>query len=107
MKKNKAIHADGTINCDCIIRFPASNASSPKQLSELIIKIKFAISKKLIQDVTDLAIEHSMSFDLIEANNQWPDIIENDFECMSCGKKFQLFADTYHGSFRNGWSIKN
>ncbi len=101
------MHIEKTINCDCIIHFPASNVSSPKQLSELIIKIKFVISKKLIQDITDLALENSMPFDLVEANKQWPDIIENDFECLSCGKKFKLFADTYHGSFRNGWSIKN
>jgi hypothetical protein len=33
---------------------------------------------------------------------QWPsDSVEHNLECLSCGRKFQLFADTYHG--HAGW----
>ncbi|RJP21371.1 MAG: hypothetical protein C4520_10180 [Candidatus Abyssobacteria bacterium SURF_5] len=34
----------------------------------------------------------------------WPaDILEHDFQCVSCRRKFNLFADTYHGNGR--WKI--
>jgi hypothetical protein len=35
---------------------------------------------------------------------EWPsDVVEHNFECASCGRKFQLFADTYHG--HAGWDL--
>ncbi len=30
---------------------------------------------------------------------QWPgDVLTHEFRCSSCGKLFELFADTFHGS---------
>ena len=35
---------------------------------------------------------------------EWPaNLVEHDFECSACGRKFQLFADTYLG--RAGWGV--
>lgn len=32
-------------------------------------------------------------------NPQWPaDTVEHNFQCNTCGRCFQLFADTYHGN---------
>ena len=29
---------------------------------------------------------------------EWPaDVVEHNFQCNTCGRTFQLFADTYHG----------
>ena len=34
----------------------------------------------------------------------WPaDIVEHNLECANCGRKFQLFADTYRG--HAGWGL--
>jgi hypothetical protein len=35
---------------------------------------------------------------------EWPsDIVEHNLECSSCGRKFQLFADTFRG--HAGWGL--
>lgn len=35
---------------------------------------------------------------------EWPaDTVEHNFECAVCGRRFQLFADTYHG--HAGWDL--
>ncbi len=35
---------------------------------------------------------------------EWPgDIVEHNLECATCGRKFQLFADTYRG--HAGWGL--
>ena len=37
-------------------------------------------------------------------NSEWPaDIVEHNLHCASCGRKFQLFADTYRG--HAGWGV--
>lgn len=37
-------------------------------------------------------------------NSEWPaDTAEHNFQCTACGRKFQLFADTYHG--HAGWDL--
>jgi len=36
--------------------------------------------------------------------DEWPaDIVEHNVECSTCGRKFQLFADTYRGNA--GWGL--
>ena len=36
--------------------------------------------------------------------DEWPaDIVEHNLECAACGRKFQLFADTYRGNA--GWGL--
>jgi hypothetical protein len=30
----------------------------------------------------------------------WPDIVTYRFRCEACGQRFELFADTYHGTGR-------
>ena len=33
---------------------------------------------------------------------KWPsDIVSHEFECLTCGRRFSRFADTYHGTA--GW----
>lgn len=37
-------------------------------------------------------------------NDEWPaDIVEHNLECVACGRKFQLFADTFRG--HAGWGL--
>jgi hypothetical protein len=36
--------------------------------------------------------------------DEWPaDIVEHNLECATCGRKFQLFADTFRGNA--GWGL--
>lgn len=48
----------------------------------------------------------SVPFEEVDAEGYWQDIISNQFVCSNCNNKFELFADTYHGSNRNGWYFK-
>jgi|SRR5215831_5260351 len=37
-------------------------------------------------------------------NPEWPaDLVEHNLECATCGRAFQLFADTYRG--HAGWGV--
>jgi hypothetical protein len=37
-------------------------------------------------------------------NPEWPaDLVEHNLECNTCGRSFQLFADTYRG--HAGWGV--
>jgi len=37
-------------------------------------------------------------------NPQWPgNVAEHGFQCRSCGRTYQLFADTFHG--RASWDL--
>lgn len=37
-------------------------------------------------------------------NPEWPaDLVENNLQCTTCGRSFQLFADTYRG--HAGWGV--
>jgi hypothetical protein len=41
--------------------------------------------------------ESERAFDLTEAG-PWPDFIEHEFQCSSCGQVFRLGVETYHGA---------
>ncbi|MFC6647021.1 hypothetical protein ACFQBQ_15845 [Granulicella cerasi] len=47
--------------------------------------------------------DHNVALEEIVQSDTWPDdILITDLECTMCGEKFELFANTYHGSAQ--WS---
>lgn len=38
------------------------------------------------------------SFLALGPKDAWPDVMRYHFTCRHCGRPFQLFAETYHGS---------
>ena len=64
----------------------------PREYLELALRIL-----NLVKDGTFVLLESTCTLeDLFKS--EWPsDIVEHNLECTACGRKFQLFADTYHG----------
>lgn len=40
-------------------------------------------------------------FDELVSSGRWDDVLHYRFQCNTCGKLFELHAETYHGS--GGW----
>jgi hypothetical protein len=70
----------------------------PREYLELALRLL-----NLVKDGGFVLTESTCSLeDLFKP--QWPfDTVEHNFECASCGRRFQLFADTYHG--HAGWGL--
>ncbi|MEW6443221.1 MAG: hypothetical protein AB1640_19980 [bacterium] len=39
----------------------------------------------------------SQPFEPANSSGPWNDVVNHLFRCTSCGRKFELFAETYHG----------
>nr|WP_319393780.1 hypothetical protein [uncultured Desulfobacter sp.] len=83
------------------------SAKTPNKLKALIGKVKLAVDEGVFVEVNAEKYDYVEPFEKINASGGWPDIIENEFECTSCKKRYLLFADTYHGGSNNGWSESN
>ena len=53
-------------------------------------------------NVEDLDIPEQQALDSILAANVLPDIVQYRIQCAVCGDRFELFADTHHGT--GGWT---
>lgn len=71
---------------------------TPKDLSHAIRIAKESLADKTISTVGDETGKWSRPFDKVDAEGGWDDIVEYVFACNSCGRRFQLSAETYHGS---------
>ena len=78
-------------------------AGSPKVLIGIIREVKLAVVEKVLIEIEKEKLEHSDPFELVSIEGPWNDIVLNYFECLSCKKKFKLFANTYQGNPNNGW----
>jgi hypothetical protein len=70
----------------------------PSQLRKAI-----NIANDNIVDLTISVVENktdnwSQSFGKFVETGKWDDIVYHQFKCNSCGQRFQLNAETYHGS---------
>ena len=64
-----------------------------RQLIELVVSGRF------------LLVEASCPLEEMLSEPLPGDVVSHDFECADCGRRFHLFADTYHG--RAGWRLAN
>lgn len=76
---------------------------NPEQLSEVIQRVKAAVQSGLLIPVESSESENVQSFNQVQVQPPWPDVIINKFTCSSCGGRFKLVANTYQGSPKNGW----
>jgi hypothetical protein len=88
---------------DLCVRYPI------RQPNDLIKAIK--IAKQNVEDGTiielpDFESINQNSFAVVASGEAWGDIIEYNFCCSSCGERFSLHAETYHGS-GGYWEPKN
>ena len=64
----------------------------PREYLELALRML-----NLVKDGSFVLLESTCSLDDL-FKPEWPsDIVEHNLECATCGRKYQLFADTYHG----------
>jgi hypothetical protein len=52
----------------------------------------------LVERVFAPQLGNGASFMEIAAGGNWGDFVDFRFECTSCGEKYRLLAETYHGS---------
>ena len=94
--------------CQTCISFSQKiSANHPKKLTALITKIKAAVENGTLIEIEGSHGDYADPFSKVEASGDWQDIINNEFRCSVCAKHYVLFADTYHGGNRNGWSEAN
>lgn len=65
------------------------------------LKKAIRIAKENVADNTLNVLEEqnqNTPFDNLTPDGGWDDVLSYIFECNSCGKKFELIAETYHGS---------
>jgi len=80
---------------------------NPRELTALISDIKLAVENGVITPLTPDPKRYEQDFNLVLPEPPWSDIILNRFQCTNCGAQFELFANTYQGSNKNGWHPKN
>lgn len=68
------------------------------------LKKAFAVARDNLADSTISNITTGgdcKPFDELVASGKWDDVLRYHFQCNSCGQKFELSAETYHGA--GGW----
>ena len=71
---------------------------SPSELSKAVRVVRANLDDGTLAEVAVEAAVGAPCFDELGDSGTWPDIVLNAFECTTCGARFKLFADTYHGS---------
>ena len=79
---------------------------NPRELTALISSIKLAVDNGVVVPLAPDAKRYEQDFNLVLADPPWSDLILNRFKCTKCGAQFELFANTYQGSNKNGWHPK-
>ncbi|MEW8027637.1 MAG: hypothetical protein AB2806_07840 [Candidatus Thiodiazotropha sp.] len=79
---------------------------NPSELSTLIKRVKFEVTEGNLIALPPVEDGWQEEFKLVPVKPPWSDIILNYFKCSNCGTHFKLFADTYHGSNKNGWYLE-
>jgi len=76
-------------------------ARGESDLVAVLTTVRQAVdSGAVVYDAT--ASEHALSgqpsFLDLDLSRPWPDVLDYRFCCPSCGRRFRLSAETYHGS---------
>jgi hypothetical protein len=70
----------------------------PSDLRKAIAVARDNLADGMISDVTT---GHGRLFDELTTSGKWDDVLLYHFQCNTCGQKFELSVETYHGS--GGW----
>lgn len=70
----------------------------PRDYLQFALRVLKVVEAGALEELESTCTLHDLFKD------EWPaDIVEHNLECASCGRKFQLFADTYRG--HAGWGL--
>ncbi len=93
------------MNCDncCKLKFISDkNNSNPKLYLECLNYVKDLVQSGYFQQRDDIS-PYCKTTDLSDTKRAggWNyDLMQHRIECNRCGRIYELFADTYHGSWR-------
>jgi hypothetical protein len=73
---------------------------SPAELKRALTIAKSAVATGTIQEVA--VREGGEPFSALSPDGPWDDIVSHRFQCRHCEQRFELTAETYHGS-GGGW----
>ena len=74
---------------------------TPGELRQAIRVARDNLADGALRDMTPPA-SADVDFAQLCVDGPWPDFVEHYFECATCGWRFRLAVDTYHG-YRGGW----
>jgi hypothetical protein len=69
----------------------------PSDLRQVILLAKQNVADGTISVVESETGQGSKPFDRLSVSGGWDDFVHYVFMCNSCGQRFQLSAETYHG----------
>jgi hypothetical protein len=74
-----------------------SAITSPAALSNAIHIVRGNLDDGTLFERMNAASK-AMQFSVLEDHGPWPDWFSFEFACSSCGERFELSAETFHGS---------
>jgi hypothetical protein len=75
-------------------------ARTPGALRKAVSIVNENLIDSTIREIPtrDSSFFASEAFQAVANGSEWPDTFNFWFECVSCGERFSLEADTYHGA---------
>ena len=71
---------------------------SPDELTKAIRIVRANLDDGTLEEVGRPGRQDTQSFRDLPEEGPWPDYVEGNFRCASCGTRFQLAVETYHGA---------
>ncbi|WJH39410.1 hypothetical protein N7E02_21620 [Aliirhizobium terrae] len=75
----------------------------PADLTAAILSLQAAVADNRLAVLPVHSIHAGADFSTLEIHGPWEDLIQNAFQCVRCGQRYLLTAETYHG---RGGSLK-
>jgi len=88
------------MSCDhCSHLLVTHRIALPKDLKNVIALVSENISNGILKEAAPKNnVVRQPPFTALVAGEPWEDIVSYTFECQTCGQRFALGAETYHGS---------
>lgn len=73
---------------------------TPRDLQMVLRVVKANLQDQTIeQRVAPAArVMPSVTIDSLSEGGSWPDVLDEQFRCLTCGQSFHFEAETYHGA---------
>jgi len=89
------------MSCDrCLDLCVTSPARTPGELRKAVSIVSANLLDNILVEILPDAqhLNQIGAFQAIADGTEWPDTFDFTFACTTCGERFTLQADTYHGS---------
>lgn len=87
----------------CAVIPESINIHSLNHFKEIVKEAKSWVSTGILTQSNKGLAQNFSLLESISDEPPWDDIVYTKLQCKECGKKFELFADTYHGGKNNRW----